>query len=149
MPNLPPVIFRRDHAPNEREKINHLLDIADKGPSDESSAAMVSDSTATERSDLYDGDRTVILRKLSHQSVIDRDNSVEENVEENPDANQLSVEQLQRRMKAFALTKRMKRMEKQRSAIDGIMAIEKDRLTREHFSVNDQEEEKTSSNKEH
>lgn len=126
LPNLPPVIFKRDHSPSEREKINHLLDAADKGPVDQTSLI---NETSTERTDLYDSDRTVLLSKLSNQSVNERD--IDELDEENS-----SIEQIQRRMKAFALTKRMKTMEKHRSAVDGIMAIEKERKHREHFSLN-------------
>jgi hypothetical protein len=85
-------------------------------------------TTPTERNDLYDSDRTVILQKLSNQSSVD---------EEQTDVNQLTVEQMQRRMKAFALTKKMKRVQEQRDAMNGIMAIEKERQDREHFSLNE------------
>lgn len=44
---------------------------------------------------------------------------------------------MQRRMKAFALTKRMKRVQEQRSAMYGIMAIEKERQNQEHFALNE------------
>jgi hypothetical protein len=40
-------------------------------------------------------------------------------------------------MKAFALTKKMKRVQEQRSAMYGIMAIEKERQNQEHFSLNE------------
>lgn len=129
LPNLPPVIFKRDLSPTKREEINHLLDTADKGPDVDEKSSMI--ETSTERTDLYDSDRTVLLSKLSNQSVNDVD--IEE---ENSDIDHLSVEQLQRRMKAFALTKRMKTIEKQRSAIDGLIAIEKERKDREDFSSN-------------
>jgi hypothetical protein len=85
-------------------------------------------TTPTERNDLYDSDRTVILQKLSSESSVD---------EEHTDVNQLTVEQMQRRMKAFALTKKMKRVQEQRDAMNGIMAIEKERQDREHFSLNE------------
>ncbi|UJR10052.1 hypothetical protein I4U23_014274 [Adineta vaga] len=119
LPNLPPVIFKRDNSPTQREQINKLLDTVDTG----SSEAMI--SAKTERQDLYDSDRTIILQKLS------LDETKQTNDEE-----QLDVEQLQRRMKAFALTKRMKRVQEQRSAIYGIMAIEKERQDQEYFSLN-------------
>jgi hypothetical protein len=107
----------------ERDHINHLLDTADVGPSNE-----LSTTTPTERNDLYDSDRTVILRKLSNQSLTD---------EEQSDENKLTVEQMQRRMKAFALTKKMKRVKEERNAMDGIIAIEKERQNQEHFSLNE------------
>ncbi len=44
---------------------------------------------------------------------------------------------MERRMKAFALTKKMKRVQEQRSAMYGIMAIEKERQNQEHFSLNE------------
>lgn len=123
------MIFKRDLAPSEREKINHLLDTADMGTPNPTAALETS-----ERTDLYDSDRTVILRKLSKpSSVVDADDPPEETGE----VKEMTVEQLQRRMKAFALTKRMKTIEKQRSAIDGIMAIEKERSERERFSISD------------
>jgi len=53
---------------------------------------------------------------------------------------------MQRRMKAFALTKKMKRVQEQRTAIYGIMAIEKEKENAEHFSLNNEfEEEKKKS----
>jgi ATP-dependent Lon protease len=91
-------------------------------------------TTSTERSDLYDSDRTVILRKLSNQLSINEDNDNDN--EEQTDVNQLTAEQIQRRMKAFALTKKMKRVQEERDAMYGIMAIEKEKENREHFSVN-------------
>jgi len=100
--------------------MNYLLDTADKGLPDQN----VITTNPTERSDLYDSDRTVILRKLS----ID---------EEETDVDQLNIEQMQRRMKAFALTKKMKRVQEERSAIFGIMAIEKEKQNQEHFSLNE------------
>jgi hypothetical protein len=123
------VIFKRDLAPTEREKINHLLDTADMGASNLTAVVETS-----ERTDLYDSDRTVILRKLSNPSVVDSD---ENTPEETGDVKEMTIEQMQRRMKAFALTKRMKTIQKQRSAIDGIMAIEKERSERERFSITD------------
>ena len=125
LPNLPPVIFKRDNSPTKREQINDLLDTADKGTEEMTSP------TIAERSDLYDSDRTIILRKLSIDEDITKHN------EEPIDDKQLSVEQMERRMKAFALTKRMKRVQEQRSAIYGIMAIEKERQDQEHFSLNE------------
>ncbi|CAF0978912.1 unnamed protein product [Adineta ricciae] len=119
LPNLPPVIFKRDNTPTQREKINNLLDVADTGRSEALTP------TTTQRQDLYDSDRTTILRKLS----------VDESKSSNSD-DLLNVDQLQRRMKAFALTKRMKRVREQRSATYGIMAIEKERQNREHFALN-------------
>jgi hypothetical protein len=100
--------------------MNYLLDTADKGLPDQN----VISTNPTERNDLYDSDRTVILRKLS----ID---------EEQTDVDQLNIEQMQRRMKAFALTKKMKRVQEERSAIFGIMAIEKEKENQEHFSLNE------------
>jgi hypothetical protein len=47
------------------------------------------------------------------------------------------MEQMERRMKAFALTKKMKRVQEQRNAIYGIMAIEKEKQNQEHFSLNE------------
>jgi len=44
---------------------------------------------------------------------------------------------MERRMKAFALTKKMKRVQEQRNAIYGIMAIEKEKQNQEHFSLNE------------
>jgi hypothetical protein len=44
---------------------------------------------------------------------------------------------MQRRMKAFALTKKMKRVQEERNAIYGIMAIEKEKQNQEHFSLNE------------
>lgn len=89
---------------------------------------------AHERNDLYDSDRTMILRKLSpdeKQPVVDDDD----------DDNEIqTTEQIQRRMKAFALTKRMKRIEQSRNAIYGIMAIEKERENDKHFSLNQSSE---------
>ena len=112
-------MFKRDNTPTQREQINNLLDIADTGPSEALTP------TTAERQDLYDSDRTMILRKLS----------VDESKPSNGE-DLLNVDQLQRRMKAFALTKRMKRVREQRSAVYGIMAIEKERQNREHFSLN-------------
>ncbi|CAF1437375.1 unnamed protein product [Adineta steineri] len=126
LPNLPPVIFKRDNAPAKRDHINHLLDTADMGSSE-----IVTPPVVTERTDLYDSDRTVILRKLS----IDENKTM--NNEDEIDTNQLSVEQLQRRMKAFALTKRMKRVQEQRSAVYGLMAIEKEKENQEHFALHE------------
>jgi len=100
--------------------MNYLLDTADKGLPDQN----IINTNPTERNDLYDSDRTVILRKLS----ID---------EEETDVDQLNIEQMQRRMKAFALTKKMKRVQEERSAIFGIMAIEKEKQNQEHFSLNE------------
>ena len=115
------MIFKRDNLRTERDQINHLIDTADKGPIDQS----LINQTPTERTDLYDSDRTMILRKLSP-------------VEEKPiDTNELSIEQLQQRMKAFALTKKMKRIQESRNAMYGIMAIEKERENHEHFSLNE------------
>ncbi|CAF4028747.1 unnamed protein product [Rotaria sp. Silwood2] len=131
LPSLPPVIFKRDNLRVERDQINYLLDTADKGSSDETSVS----NNSTERNDLYDNDRTVILRKLSNQTSIDEDNNNSNN-EVRTDINQLTPEQMQRRMRAFALTKRMKRVQEQRSAMYGIMAIEKERQNQEHFSLN-------------
>lgn len=129
LPNLPPVIFKRDRSPSEREKINQLLDSADKG------ADGLEVPPVAERTDLYDSDRTVLLRKLSNPSVSEGDITNDDN-EETAGVNQLSIDELQRRMKAFALTKRMKRIEKQRSAVDGLIAIERERKDREEFSSN-------------
>ncbi|CAF3342607.1 unnamed protein product [Rotaria socialis] len=69
LPSLPPVIFKRDNFRVERDQINHLLDTADKGSLDETSIS----TNSTERNDLYDSDRTVILRKLSNQTLLDED----------------------------------------------------------------------------
>jgi hypothetical protein len=121
LPNLPPVIFKRDTLRTERDQINHLIDTADKGSTDQN----LINTTPTERTDLYDSDRTMILRKLSP------------NEEEPTDTNELSIEQLQRRMKAFVLTEKMKRVQESRSAMYGIMAIEKERENHEHFSLNE------------
>lgn len=44
---------------------------------------------------------------------------------------------MQRRMKAFALTKKMKRVQEERTAIYGIMAIEKEREKEKYFSLNE------------
>lgn len=96
------------------------------------SNTITADSKLEERTDLYDSDRTVILQKLSNQTSMDENNN---NIDEQTDMNQLTVEQLQRRMKAFALTKRMKRAQEQRNAMYGIMAIEKEREEQEHFSL--------------
>ncbi len=116
------MIFKRDNLRTERDQINHLIDTADKGPTDQS---LINPTPPTERTDLYDSDRTIILQKLSP-------------VEEEPiDTNELSIEQLQQRMKAFALTKKMKRVQESRNAMYGIMAIQKERETREHFSLNE------------
>ncbi|CAF1178811.1 unnamed protein product [Rotaria sordida] len=128
LPSSPPVIFKRDNLRVERDQINYLLDTADKGSSDETSIS----SNSIKRNDLYDSDRTIILRKLSNQTSIDEDN----NNDVQTDISQLTPEQMQRRMKAFALTKRMKRVQEQRSAMYGIMAIEKERQNEEHFSLN-------------
>jgi hypothetical protein len=117
------VIFKRDNLRTERDQINCLIDTADKGSTDQS----LINTTPTERTDLYDSDRTMILRKLS----------LDEEAEEPIDTNELSIEQLQRRMKAFALTKKMKRVQESRNAIYGIMAIEKERENHEHFSLNE------------
>jgi hypothetical protein len=117
------VIFKRDNLRTERDQINCLIDTADKGSADQS----LINTTHTERTDLYDSDRTMILRKLS----------LDEEAEEPIDTNELSIEQLQRRMKAFALTKKMKRVQESRNAIYGIMAIEKERENNEHFSLNE------------
>ena len=123
------MIFKRDRSPSEREKINQLLDSADKG------ADGLEAPPVAERTDLYDSDRTVLLRKLSNPSVSEGDITNDDN-EETAGVNQLSIDELQRRMKAFALTKRMKRIEKQRSAVDGLIAIERERKDREEFSSN-------------
>ncbi|CAF4897983.1 unnamed protein product [Rotaria sp. Silwood1] len=131
LPSLPPIIFKRDNLRVERDHINDLLDTADKGSSEE----IPRNTNSIERHDLYDSDRTVILRKLSNQTSIDEDNSNNNN-EVQTNMNQLTPEQMQRRMKAFALTKRMKRVQEQRSAMYGIMAIEKERQNQEHFSLN-------------
>ena len=40
-------------------------------------------------------------------------------------------------MKAFALTKRMKRVQEQQNAMYGIMAIQQEKEEREHFSLNE------------
>ncbi len=117
------MIFKRDNLRTERDQINCLIDTADKGSADQS----LINTTHTERTDLYDSDRTMILRKLS----------LDEEAEEPIDTNELSIEQLQRRMKAFALTKKMKRVQESRNAIYGIMAIEKERENNEHFSLNE------------
>jgi len=117
------VIFKRDNLRTERDQINCLIDTADKGSTDQS----LINTIPTERTDLYDSDRTMILRKLS----------LDEEAEESIDTNELSIEQLQRRMKAFALTKKMKRVQESRNAIYGIMAIEKERENHEHFSLNE------------
>ncbi len=117
------MIFKRDNLRTERDQINCLIDTADKGSTDQS----LINTTPTERTDLYDSDRTMILRKLS----------LDEEAEEPIDTNELSIEQLQRRMKAFALTKKMKRVQESRNAIYGIMAIEKERENHEHFSLNE------------
>ena len=95
------------------------MDSADTGPSKE----LTTPTPTTERTDLYDSDRTVILRKLSNDSLTNE--------------NELNSEQIERRMKAFALTKTMKRVKEQRNAMDGIIAIEKERRDREHFSLNE------------
>ena len=135
LPNLPPVTFKRDNLREERDQINYLLDTADKGLPDESTSTVMTtkNSGRTERSDLYDSDRTLILRKLSNQLSIEEDRKNDEQV----DMNHLTIEQIQRRMKAFALTKRMKHVQEQRSAMYGIMAIEKERQNQEHFSLNE------------
>ncbi|CAF3309617.1 unnamed protein product [Rotaria socialis] len=130
LPSLPPIVFKRDNFRLEHDQINHLLDIVDTGTSDNVSIS----TNVPERNDLYDSDRTVILRKLSGPTSIDEDDN--KNNGTLTDINKLSPEQLQRRMKAFALTKRMKRMQEQRSAIYGIMAIEEERQNDEHFSLN-------------
>lgn len=127
LPSLPPVTFKRDNFRLQRDEINHLLDIADKGPEEETAIS----TKPVERSDLYDSDRTKILQKLSNEASVDESNDNETLT----NVNQLSPEQLQRRMKAFALTKRMKRIQEQRSAVYGIMAIEKERQDRENFSL--------------
>ena len=119
------MLFKRDNSPTERDHINNLLDTADTGLEETTAPAV------PERQDLYDSDRTVILRKLA----VDEDKLVHD--EDRVDNNELSVEQLQRRMKAFALTKRMKRVQEQRSAIYGIMAIETAREKEEHFALHE------------
>lgn len=131
LPNLPPIIFKRDNLRTERDHINHLLDTADKGAVKED----LININPPERQDLYDSDRTIILRKLSVN-----EKEIEEE-EEKTDVNQLTIEQMQRRMKAFALTKRMKRVQEQRTAIYGLMAIEEEKEKTEHFSLNNQYEE--------
>lgn len=124
LPNLPPVIFKRDNLQNEREQINQLLDSADKGLIEEKSI----ENTEEQRTDLYDSDRTAIIQKLSS-------NELDEHIQESSSIDGLSVEQMQRRMRAFALTKKMKRVQEQRNAIYGIMAIEKERDNEKHFSL--------------
>ena len=116
------MIFKRDNLRTERDQINYLIDSADKGSIDQN--LVPSTLPPTERNDLYDSDRTMILRKLSIDD------------EEATDTDELSIEQIQRRMRAFALTKKMKRVEESRNAIYGIMAIEKERQNQEHFSLN-------------
>lgn len=125
LPNLPPVIFKRDTLRTERDEINHLIDTADKGLIDETCVQ----SSSSERDDLYDSDRTIILRKLS----LDENDGEMAEIRE---TNELSSEEFQRRMKAFALTKKMKRVQESRNAMYGIMAIEKERENREHFALN-------------
>jgi hypothetical protein len=119
----------------ERDHINDLIDTADMGPPEDTSAISIK---PTERHDLYDSDRTVILRKLSGQLSVDETD--EKTNDDQTDVNQLSVEQMQRRMKAFALTKKMKRVQEQRNAMHGIMAIQKEKENREHFSLNETED---------
>ena len=130
LPNLPPVIFKRDNPQNEREHINQLLDSADKGVIEEQSIEKIED----QRTDLYDSDRTMILQKLSSSN-----HQLDEHAhaQEPSSVDDLSVEQMQRHMRAFALTKKMKRVQEQRNAMYGIMAIEKERENQQHFSLND------------
>lgn len=125
------MIFRRDNSPTQREQINDLLDAADTGSEEPIVPAVV------ERQDLYDSDRTMILRKLASD-----ENKLQSNDgdDERTNTSALTVEQLQRRMKAFALTKRMKRVQEQRSAVYGIMAIEKERQTDEHFALHESDD---------
>lgn len=118
------MIFKRDNLQNEREQINQLLDSADKGLIEEKSI----ENTEEQRTDLYDSDRTAIIQKLSS-------NELDEHIQESSSMDGLSVEQMQRRMRAFALTKKMKRVQEQRNAIYGIMAIEKERDNEKHFSL--------------
>ena len=129
LPNLPPVVFKRDDLRTERDQINNLLDTADKGAPEETPTI-----ASPERTDLYDSDRTVILRQLSNESTV-----VQNDESDAVDTDQLSMEQLQRRMKAFALTKRMRRVQEQSNAMYGIMAIEKERATQEHFALHETE----------
>ena len=77
----------------------------------------------------------MILRKLSPDEK--QAAAVEDDDDDDDDGNEIQTnEQIQRRMKAFALTKRMKRVEQSRNAIYGIMAIEKERENEKHFSLN-------------
>lgn len=126
------MIFKRDDLRTERDQINHLLDAADKGAPDETQTIAI-----PERTDLYDSDRTVILRQLSNESVVVQKD--ENDDDDAVDTAQLSMEQLQRRMKAFALTKRMRRVQEQSNAMYGIMAIEKERASHEHFALHETE----------
>ena len=122
------MVFKRDDLRTERDQINNLLDTADKGAPEETPTV-----ASPARTDLYDSDRTAILRQLSNESA------VVQNDESDVDTDQLSIEQLQRRMKAFALTKRMRRVQEQSNAMYGIMAIEKERASHEHFALHETE----------
>lgn len=121
------MIFKRDTLRTERDQINHLIDTADKGLPEEVNALQLSPN---ERNDLYDSDRTIILRKLS----LDENNDGE--IDDASKTAELSSEEFQRRMKAFALTKKMQRVRESRDAMYGIMAIEKERENEKHFALN-------------
>ncbi|CAF1179698.1 unnamed protein product [Rotaria sordida] len=77
-----------DNLHVEHDQINYLLDTANEGSSNETSVS----TNSTERNDLHDSDRTVILRKLSNQISIDEVNN--NNNEIQTDVNQLTYEDI-------------------------------------------------------
>ncbi|CAF4393720.1 unnamed protein product, partial [Rotaria sordida] len=77
-----------DNLHDEHDQINYLLDTANEGSSNETSVS----TNSTERNDLHDSDRTVILRKLSNQISIDEVNN--NNNEIQTDVNQLTYEDI-------------------------------------------------------